>query len=74
MKCPGTERCVKYLDQSQLQLDCRNFNGSDQQCQGDPAINEAKWRCKDGLCIEMTMVCNGKNNCNDGSDEKEGKP
>ena len=72
MKCPGTERCVKYLNQNQLELDCRKFNGSGQRCQGDPTNNEAKWRCKDGLCIDMAMVCNGKNNCNDGSDEEEG--
>lgn len=30
---------------------------------------EDGFRCKTGHCIELTMVCNGVENCYDGSDE-----
>ena len=27
------------------------------------------WRCKNGQCLHLDMVCNGHRECNDGSDE-----
>ena len=28
-----------------------------------------KWHCDNGLCVEEDRLCDGYNDCNDGSDE-----
>ncbi len=30
------------------------------------------WRCNNGMCIDRSLVCDGRSHCDDGSDEIEG--
>ena len=58
MKCPLKEKCVENL------ADCNTTK-----CMKD---GEEGFACDDGLCIDMNLVCNTRNNCFDGTDESKG--
>ena len=59
LKCPLKEKCVENLD------DCNTHK-----CMKDDG--EEGFACDDGLCINISGVCNKITNCDDETDESKG--
>ncbi|GBM44382.1 Low-density lipoprotein receptor-related protein 4, partial [Araneus ventricosus] len=38
---------------------------------GEAACRDREFRCDDGLCINVDWKCDGENDCDDMSDERE---
>ena len=66
-KCPGSSQCVDDVN------DCEHVRSGETSLV--PCIkNDGSmgYRCRDGLCIRKTTLCNKHVDCLDGSDEIEG--
>ena len=77
VKCPDSDQCVKDL--AACSVVTPGEGGSDpgetvnhfcDDPQGDPGGEG--FRCKSGLCLQKEVACNGKKECDDGSDETIG--
>ena len=66
-KCQRTGEC--YPDKAGAEL-CESDKTTDQP-QQDCVLEtgQSGWRCRDGRCIEISSVCDGVSQCQDGSDE-----
>ncbi len=67
---PHHLRCV-YEAPDQFQLGCRNA-GHLKKCRLHHCPNHFK--CPDAYCIPMHTVCNGRNDCPNGEDERDCRP
>ena len=38
-------------------------------CSGEFTCSEGEWHCGNGLCVEEDFLCDGDNDCTDGTDE-----
>ncbi|XP_048808618.1 low-density lipoprotein receptor-related protein 1B isoform X3 [Lagopus muta] len=60
-QCDGDFDCPDHSDEAPINKKCRS---SEQSC------NSSSFMCKNGKCISQSNVCNNKEDCSDGSDEK----
>ena len=71
VKCPHNNKCVEDLKDCPKDLPTDPVDPTEDTSCPDEDGNE-QWRCTDGRCIHKNMVCDGKANCEDSSDEKQG--
>ena len=48
-------------------------DSTDEQC-ANGRCNRGYWQCNNGRCIPNKRLCNGDNDCTDGSDEDTNTP
>ncbi|XP_054722001.1 uncharacterized protein LOC129231663 [Uloborus diversus] len=48
---------------------CKNLGNATFQCAIVPPCKDGEWQCSNGLCIPITDICNGHEDCLDMSDE-----
>ena len=56
-------------DQCDEELNCATFDYDTGACIGGPECGASDFICADGACISSTLLCDGADDCDDGSDE-----
>ncbi|CAF1689320.1 unnamed protein product, partial [Adineta ricciae] len=64
--------CISWTQVGNNQIDC--LGASDERntawCREDNRMLGHRFRCANGSCIHNSLVCNGVNDCIEGSDEQ----
>ena len=64
--CDGSQDCLDGQDEDEIL--CKNRTSTSRHTTHTTPCTHG-FRCKNGYCLDLNMVCNGKQDCDDGSDE-----
>ena len=69
--CLGAGSFAEFLVNTSCDqaLNCSTFDYDNGACLGGPECGASDFICADGACISSTLICDGSEDCADGSDE-----
>ncbi|KAF7273554.1 hypothetical protein GWI33_013751, partial [Rhynchophorus ferrugineus] len=69
-ECQNSYKCIPFWWKCDTQNDCDDGSDEPPDCRPFKCM-PGQYQCQNGQCIHPGDLCNGVNNCGDGSDEKD---